>query len=44
VIARRFAAQLPHATLDLLDGCGHAPWIDEPDLVATRLDDFFAAR
>jgi 2-hydroxy-6-oxonona-2,4-dienedioate hydrolase len=29
--AKRFVARLPQATLELVAGAGHAPWIDEPD-------------
>ncbi|HVM53250.1 MAG TPA: alpha/beta hydrolase [Acidimicrobiales bacterium] len=29
-VARAFTAHLPHATLELMDGAGHAPWLDEP--------------
>jgi pimeloyl-ACP methyl ester carboxylesterase len=32
--ARRFATLLPHATLELRPGVGHAPWIDEPEHAA----------
>jgi len=35
-IARRFASQLPDATLHLLPGAGHAPWVDEPEECAQR--------
>lgn len=28
--ARETASQLPHATIEMLDG-GHAPWLDEPE-------------
>ena len=30
--AREFAAKLPNATLQLVEGAGHAPWFDEPEL------------
>lgn len=33
--ARRFAASVAGAELELVPGAGHAVWIDEPDLVAT---------
>ena len=39
-IARRFVAQLPNAELELMPGAGHAPWIDDPDHVATRVRRF----
>jgi pimeloyl-ACP methyl ester carboxylesterase len=36
--AKRFVARLPQATLELVAGAGHVPWIDEPDraLSSTR--------
>lgn len=39
-VAERFVRQLPHAELELMDRAGHAPWIDEPDHVATRIARF----
>lgn len=39
-IARAFAARLPNATLELLDGVGHAPWLDEPERCAAAVLDF----
>jgi 2-hydroxy-6-oxonona-2,4-dienedioate hydrolase len=39
-IARPFVAQIPGAQLELLAGAGHAPWIDEPDVVAARVGAF----
>ncbi len=41
-IARAFTEAIPRATLELLDGAGHAPWFDEPDLVQTRAATFLA--
>lgn len=38
--ARRFAADLPHAELEVLPGAGHAPWLDQPEHVATRIAGF----
>lgn len=32
--AEAFAALLPTATVEMVPGAGHAPWLDEPDLVA----------
>lgn len=32
--ARDFAAQLPNAELQMVEGAGHAPWLDEPELAA----------
>ena len=39
-IARRFAAQLPDADLELLPDAGHTPWMDDPDHVAERVGAF----
>lgn len=39
-IGRRFTERLPNATFALIDGAGHAPWIDEPDLCAERTSAF----
>jgi pimeloyl-ACP methyl ester carboxylesterase len=41
--ARAFAALIPGATLTLLPGVGHAPWLDQPDVVAVEVDRFLAA-
>lgn len=41
-VAREFAASLPSATLQIVDGAGHAPWIDQlesaADAVRTHFD------
>ena len=42
-IARAFASQLPNAQLEMMPGAGHAPWIDDPDLVAERVSAFLRA-
>lgn len=42
-IARAFSARLPDATLELLDGAGHAPWLDEPERCAAAVRAFLAA-
>jgi pimeloyl-ACP methyl ester carboxylesterase len=42
-IARGFAARLPDATLEMMEGCGHAPWVDAPELVAARVGTFLHA-
>jgi 2-hydroxy-6-oxonona-2,4-dienedioate hydrolase len=39
-IARRFVAQFPDATLELMAEAGHAPWMDAPDEVAARVGSF----
>jgi pimeloyl-ACP methyl ester carboxylesterase len=33
-IAERFVAKIPGATLEVLDGAGHAPWVDDPERAA----------
>ena len=30
-IAERFSAKIPGATLEVLDGAGHAPWVVDPE-------------
>lgn len=42
-IARDFVQHLPNAELEVMPGAGHAPWIDDPDLVADRLKAFLEA-
>ena len=39
-IARSFTDAIPNAALGLIDGAGHAPWLDEPDLIRTRATAF----
>ena len=39
-VARAFTAHLPHATLELMDGGGHAPWLDEPPRSARAVTRF----
>jgi pimeloyl-ACP methyl ester carboxylesterase len=39
-MARTLAGRLPGAELHLLDGAGHAPWIDEPDACADLIRRF----
>ena len=36
VEAEEFTAMLPGSTLEMITEAGHAPWIDEPELVASR--------
>ena len=38
--ARAFAARTPGAELELLDGMGHAPWIDDPERCAAIATSF----
>jgi pimeloyl-ACP methyl ester carboxylesterase len=42
-MARACAARLPDAELHLLDGAGHAPWIDEPDVCADLVRRFLSS-
>jgi len=35
--AREFADALPNATLQMVPGAGHAPWLDEPELAIEAL-------
>lgn len=42
-VAREFVAEIPSATLDVLDGAGHAPWIDRPDEAADTVGRFLRA-
>jgi pimeloyl-ACP methyl ester carboxylesterase len=41
--AEAFAARLPHAELEMFDGAGHAPWMDDPARVASCVGAFLAA-
>jgi pimeloyl-ACP methyl ester carboxylesterase len=41
--AQAFVAQIPNAQLELLPGAGHAPWLDNPDQLASRVDRFLRA-
>jgi pimeloyl-ACP methyl ester carboxylesterase len=38
--ARLFVDQLPNATLEMVPGAGHAPWVDEPDRAAASTREF----
>ena len=38
--ARLLADQLPTATLEMVPGAGHAPWVNEPDRAATSTREF----
>jgi pimeloyl-ACP methyl ester carboxylesterase len=38
--ARQFVRHLPNAELEVMAGAGHAPWMDDPDHVASRVDAF----
>jgi 2-hydroxy-6-oxonona-2,4-dienedioate hydrolase len=42
-IAREFAAAFPDATLELLPGVGHAPWMDDPERAAREVRAFLRA-
>ena len=41
-IARSFATRIPTAKLEILEGAGHAPWLDAPQFVARRIAAFLA--
>jgi pimeloyl-ACP methyl ester carboxylesterase len=41
-IAERFVRQLPDAELELWPAAGHAPWVDNSELAAARVVDFFS--
>ena len=41
--ARAFASLLPSVELTLVPGAGHAPWLDEPDLVVDAVRDHLTA-
>lgn len=41
--ARAFTARLPNAELELFPGAGHAPWIDEPELLGAKTREFLSA-
>ncbi len=38
--ARLLVDQLPNASLEMVSGAGHAPWVDEPDRAATSTREF----
>ena len=40
-IAREFVARIPSAELELMNGAGHAPWMDDPDHAALAARKFF---
>lgn len=39
-VAEPFVAQFPDASLEMIPESGHAPWVDEPALVARLIEDF----
>lgn len=41
-VAQAFAPRFPDARLEIIPQAGHAPWIDELDLCASRTRDFLA--
>jgi 2-hydroxy-6-oxonona-2,4-dienedioate hydrolase len=41
-VARKFTAAFPSATLELLPGVGHAPWMDDADEAARQVRSFVA--
>lgn len=40
--AELFTGRFSNATLEMVPGAGHAPWIDEPELCARQIREFFA--
>jgi pimeloyl-ACP methyl ester carboxylesterase len=32
-LAQRYADRLPHATVEVIEGAGHWPWLDHPELI-----------
>jgi pimeloyl-ACP methyl ester carboxylesterase len=36
------AATLPRGELEVVEGAGHMPWFDEPQLVGDRMNRFIA--
>lgn len=40
--AREFAEMLPDAKVEMIDGAGHAPWLDEPELAASAVRQHFS--
>jgi pimeloyl-ACP methyl ester carboxylesterase len=42
-IAREFAAAFPDASLELLAGVGHAPWMDDAEHAARQVRAFLSA-
>jgi pimeloyl-ACP methyl ester carboxylesterase len=43
-VARAFAEPFPDATLDVVEGVGHAPWMDDPARAAAFASSFLAQR
>jgi pimeloyl-ACP methyl ester carboxylesterase len=41
---RAWAAAMPDATFELLDGAGHMPWLDDPEGHARRIERFLVDR
>jgi pimeloyl-ACP methyl ester carboxylesterase len=39
-VARRLSELIPDARLQIVEGAGHAPQLERPDLVAAALRDF----
>jgi len=39
-VAEPFVDQFPDASLEIVAGSGHAPWVDEPERVAQLIQDF----
>lgn len=41
-LGRTWAGRMPSATIDVLEGSGHLPWLDDPSWHARRIGDFLA--
>ena len=41
-VARAFVAPFADAELEMMADAGHAPWMDDPDLVGQRVSAFLA--
>ncbi len=41
--AKMLVGQLPNATLEMVEGAGHAPWVDYPDRAAEATRAFFSS-
>lgn len=39
-VARQLVSSLPSATLEVLDGGGHLPWLDDPERIAGHISTF----
>lgn len=42
-VAATFAGAVPKSTLEIIQGAGHAPWLDQPTHVARAISGFLDA-